>query len=329
MSKDGVYYVAKVMKIDKKRDKLRIHFHGWNSRYDEWVITDHVHEYNDENELEYITEPNKIKEEAEAESRATEEARLQEAKEAAAKEAAEKNAVEVVVKDEVKEEPKTEKVKEEAEHTDTEVTPPARVEAIEKPPPPAPETPATPTPTPHPFTLPTVTKPTKRGRKGKRKKGKQATPSTIITTRLTELCGSARTHLTWPETLKAAFIDIDRTLATEGTLALPKPAGETVDAIITAYLESGVPDEARLFARGIPGVFDKFLHPLLLHPGEAAIDGPPSEVYGIEHLLRLVVRMPAIWESTAEPVTLGLLVQQGNELLKWMDSAELTFGPCS
>ncbi|KAG9394325.1 hypothetical protein J8273_3959 [Carpediemonas membranifera] len=54
-SKDGIYYNARVKSFDSKKDRYRIHFFGWNDRFDEFVSAAFVLEQTEENKRVFMS----------------------------------------------------------------------------------------------------------------------------------------------------------------------------------------------------------------------------------------------------------------------------------
>ncbi|CAN3364595.1 chromatin modification-related protein Eaf3p [Diutina catenulata] len=82
---------------------------------------------------------------------------------------------------------------------------------------------------------------------------------------------------------------------------------------------------------GLEAYFNKGLHMMLLYKyenqqyfelvtnGTVSDDAPPATVYGLEHLLRLIVTMPAILaDSLLDAVSMSVLVGELEHLLEWL-----------
>ena len=127
----------------------------------------------------------------------------------------------------------------------------------------------------------------------------------------------------------------------KGTL-LPLPRPHTVRDVLQAYVDtkaasrkraeaSGQPDTVGELQEGLLSYFDAALPKILLYNSEraehaAAIDrarggATPSDIYGAEHLLRLLVRLPDLLKySQVEAAVAELLQASVADLLKFLHS---------
>ncbi|KAI9264362.1 MRG-domain-containing protein [Phascolomyces articulosus] len=124
-----------------------------------------------------------------------------------------------------------------------------------------------------------------------------------------------------PESLKGHLVD-DWENVTKNQQLAPLPRTPSVSEILQQYFEHAhgrcnMDDETlRLVMDGIKLYFDKSLGSSLLYNTERkqyeeqvhTHEKSPSDMYGIEHLLRLFVQMPTlISQSNVDPETLSLL----------------------
>eukprot|EP00768_Dysnectes_brevis_P003472 gnl/Dysnectes_brevis/2477_a2960_1294.p1 GENE.gnl/Dysnectes_brevis/2477_a2960_1294~~gnl/Dysnectes_brevis/2477_a2960_1294.p1 ORF type:complete len:276 (-),score=53.63 gnl/Dysnectes_brevis/2477_a2960_1294:151-885(-) len=116
----------------------------------------------------------------------------------------------------------------------------------------------------------------------------------------------------------------------------PKPSSPPVKQLLKLWADESDHTRRRVYADGLLAMFDSLLHSLLLYPEEAPqatgvrrenmTDGSgegemrPSEYYGADHLLRLMVLLPEILASQPVPQCSFLELQsQTDILLEWLD----------
>ncbi|KAI9482503.1 MRG-domain-containing protein [Zychaea mexicana] len=130
-----------------------------------------------------------------------------------------------------------------------------------------------------------------------------------------------------PELLKGHLVD-DWENVTKNQQLVPLPRTPSVSEILGQYYQHARGREDETLQSVIDGVklyFDKSLGTSLLYNAERkqfeeevqAAHKTPSDVYGIEHLLRLFVNMPTLMsQSNVDPETLSLLKGSFFDLLR-------------
>mmetsp|Transcript_1364 Transcript_1364/g.4093 ORF Transcript_1364/g.4093 Transcript_1364/m.4093 type:complete len:313 (-) Transcript_1364:1457-2395(-) len=136
-----------------------------------------------------------------------------------------------------------------------------------------------------------------------------------------------------PSGLKKQLID-DWEFITKEQKLVPLPRDPTVSAILSAWLQSksrrGIADRAsREVADGLREYFDAALGTMLLykfersqynhyaHSGKNELK--PSKLYGAEHLLRLIVKLPTLLEKAkVEQSKLNSIAEKVNEIAKFL-----------
>lgn len=143
--------------------------------------------------------------------------------------------------------------------------------------------------------------------------------------------------LKYDDNIKHLLVD-DWQFVTRDHQLVSVPALPSVVKILQDYsqhrqslLDEAQKDVLKEVLDGLTLYFDKLLHLMLLYKyenqqyfellqkGIINDNTPPSEVYGLEHMLRLVVTMPAILaDSTIDAVSMNVLIQELERLLQWV-----------
>lgn len=148
---------------------------------------------------------------------------------------------------------------------------------------------------------------------------------------------SNQAKLILPPTLqKHLLLDFEAIKQSKKLVTLPKPADKCVASILEEWKKGkGKKDKAQSVggaaltasvADGLRSYFDKLLPVLLLYPFEAPQHQPlanktPSNVYGVEHLLRLFSKLPELLAQTEiSDVELKVLMGKFSECLKFINA---------
>ena len=143
--------------------------------------------------------------------------------------------------------------------------------------------------------------------------------------------------LKYDDNIKHILVD-DWQFVTRDHQLVSIPAELSVVKILQDYSQYRLPlldetqkDVLREVLNGLILYFDKLLHLMLLYKYEnqqyfellqketISDQPPPSQVYGLEHLLRLIVTMPAILaDSTIDAVSMNVIIQELERILQWV-----------
>jgi mortality factor 4-like protein 1 len=159
------------------------------------------------------------------------------------------------------------------------------------------------------------------------KKKKNETPPSM-----TEKKEGLKMEINIPQSLKNKLIDDWESIVHEKNL-VPLPRNPSVAQILYEYAKSKPPQpgqgEFDEVAEGVKAYFDRALGTLLLYKFErqqyseilkSFPSKPMSEIYGVEHLLRLFVRLPEMISTIEmEEETVAILSQGIKEILKYIN----------